>query len=693
MAAAFRLGAAIALLILGPTCAWVRAQCLDQSFGTLEKQGYTVGTVRLTGAFLAGGGLSNVVATHVVPGRPLTRSAVEAGREALASTIRETPTLFDPLVSATVVAAEVPSCDAIARRADVVYKVFTTKIGRSLGRTFESAAADAADPAARLGAGPSPLRFQVVPSVRFDSLERVVGGAHGWVTLGRVFDRLEAAVEGSSEIVNTDVDLAGSRERDAALMRLLEWRVGYHRHERLTGTESPQTAATDLTTQLVVAQGMAVTRPLGTMGSVFRFASAIEAGQQKGEVATGSVEPGLLDESGGGSWKGAAGITIRSRRHDFRGSFGLQLGLTRGAGAIDYVKSVADVAYTGRIPAGSHRVLEIASQVGLGGLTGDDGVPVTERFFGGSAAVPFLVGDDWAFHATPGLRSFAASSFAGGGNGGTSYQSLNVTASLPVWLRPLVPAEVASDADVRKQLDTQLDSGEQILETAYRVPDPAHVRAVAVATGPLLMQLAALRTRLAELLPLVPAEMKDTAEACDEQSDTLLATVEGITMRTYVGFLLAEPVDEDDATLSSVIKVCITDLNARLSDASLAGTGVQLRASRQGIADAISQIDVVKSRARAKDDMVFARQSVGIVLDELNAVSVGPVVIFDVARLAQATPTPLAQTRYGLGGGVRLSLASTLHFDAGYTWNVNRAAGERRGAAFAALEISTVFGD
>jgi len=57
MAAAFRLGAAIALLILGPTCAWVRAQCRDKSFGTLEKQGYTVGTVRLTGAFLASGGL------------------------------------------------------------------------------------------------------------------------------------------------------------------------------------------------------------------------------------------------------------------------------------------------------------------------------------------------------------------------------------------------------------------------------------------------------------------------------------------------------------------------------------------------------------------------------------------------------------------------------------------------------------
>ena len=53
---------------------------------------------------------------------------------------------------------------------------------------------------------------------------------------------------------------------------------------------------------VLVALGLAVTRPLGTIGSVFRFAWAIVAGQELGEVAAGSVDPGLLDESGGGCW-------------------------------------------------------------------------------------------------------------------------------------------------------------------------------------------------------------------------------------------------------------------------------------------------------------------------------------------------------------------------------------------------------
>jgi hypothetical protein len=55
---------------------------------------------------------------------------------------------------------------------------------------------------------------------------------------------------------------------------------------------------------------------------------------------------------------------------------------------------------------------------------------------------------------------------------------------------------------------------------------------------------------------------------------------------------------------------------------------------------------------------------------------------------------PTSQTtRYGVGAGVRFSLASAFHVSAGYTWNVNRSLPERRGASFVMMEVTTLFGE
>lgn len=680
--------AAVAFLLLGPTCLAARGQCVDAPFSRLEAQGYRVGAVRLSGPLVAGGRIRDIIAKHVVAGQPLKADAIEAARGELRTTIRDTPSLFDPLVTATVVGVGVSACDEGGKEADVVFKVFTTKIGRSISRNAQSA--DAVDPAGRLGVGPSPLRFQVVPTARYDPLERVVVGARGWASVPRIFDRLEGAVEGSSEVVNLDLDVSGNHEGDDAL-RFLEWRVGVHRRERLTAGGNAPTGSGDLKAHRVAAQVMAATRPLSGLGPVLRFASSVEAGRQDMETPS-RVPTGLLNEAGYGAWKGATGVTFRLKGHDIRASYGLQLGFTRGENAVDYTKSVAELVYSGRAPAGTHRVLEFGSTLAVGRLTGDHGVPIAERFFGGTGAIPFLAGDGWTFQAAPQLRSFASSSFAGGGLGGTSYRSLSLTASVPLWLKPLVPIEVSGDDVVRQSLDGQLNSGEQALETLHETSDPAHGRAVAAAK-PLRLHITALTSRLAEMLQSMPAGLKETADRCVEQADTLLAVVDAISEKTHLRSLLTEPVDEDDVTLSSVSDLCFSQLNAALADSTLASIGGEISDVRRRIAKAIAEIDVPRARARAKKDMAFARDAVGIIMNEMNAFSVGPVISFDVARLSQSTPVPARQTRYGLGTGVRLTIASALHIDVGYAWNVNRVDTERRGSAYAGVAISTFLGD
>jgi hypothetical protein len=64
--------------------------------------------------------------------------------------------------------------------------------------------------------------------------------------------------------------------------------------------------------------------------------------------------------------------------------------------------------------------------------------------------------------------------------------------------------------------------------------------------------------------------------------------------------------------------------------------------------------------------------------------------MFDVARIAPRTVAGFGGARYGVGGGLRLSVVS-LDLTAGYSWNPRRRAGEGRGAFVFSLDVSDLF--
>ena len=68
------------------------------------------------------------------------------------------------------------------------------------------------------------------------------------------------------------------------------------------------------------------------------------------------------------------------------------------------------------------------------------------------------------------------------------------------------------------------------------------------------------------------------------------------------------------------------------------------------------------------------------------------VAILDAARLVQRSSVPQHATQYGVGGGLRLTLVSTLRLTVAYVWNVNRKASDSRGAAIVTLDMSPTFG-
>jgi hypothetical protein len=106
----------------------------------------------------------------------------------------------------------------------------------------------------------------------------------------------------------------------------------------------------------------------------------------------------------------------------------------------------------------------------------------------------------------------------------------------------------------------------------------------------------------------------------------------------------------------------------------------------KGIKQDLAQIDSKAAENRAKEEFAPAQNVLHAFLYELNVYSVAPVAIFDVARV---WPIGVG-TRYGAGGGVRLSLVNVT-LTLAYAANPVRSAGEGRGAFFVKMDVEDLF--
>lgn len=150
------------------------------------------------------------------------------------------------------------------------------------------------------------------------------------------------------------------------------------------------------------------------------------------------------------------------------------------------------------------------------------------------------------------------------------------------------------------------------------------------------------------------------------------------------------------AMLSAVGKY-VADMQAPLAAAGLASQGQQLLAAtrelpalRDRIKDGLKRVTVSELERKANQDVAYTARILDVTFRELNLIAISPVVMLDVARIDPRTGADIGGTRYGVGGGMRLSVVS-LDFTAGYSWNPNRRPGEGRGALVFSLDISDLF--
>jgi hypothetical protein len=96
-------------------------------------------------------------------------------------------------------------------------------------------------------------------------------------------------------------------------------------------------------------------------------------------------------------------------------------------------------------------------------------------------------------------------------------------------------------------------------------------------------------------------------------------------------------------------------------------------------------IDQVAASKQAESEMSYVKRTLNSILYEMNFLSLGPMVMFDVAHMGPAGSK--LGTRYGIGGGLRFTLVSHVDFTLGYAANPKRITGERPGAFFFSMRF------
>lgn len=596
------------------------------------------------------------------------------------------------------------NCNAQTKTLDVVYRVYTLGFSYYLSRAFETGRKEEVK---RSVVETSATRLLSTyfpqPYVGYNQSRGFFGGSK--VTIkqpGGILERVLMEASGSSSSAEAKLEATGERELDTGFIRHLEYQLGY-RYSNIPST------TTKLTEGLGLAQGFAATRILGTNETVLRFGGSFEAGNKQTDVDPLRVLPENLAQSPYGALKFFAGGTGRFGRHAFKASYGVQLGSAEKAAQLDFVKQVVDTAANLRFLIADHKPLTLDLQFTAGAIHKRKQLPVAERFFGGNSERNFIAGDSWIIRANPVIRSFPQNTFVqteqAGVLGGDSFFSTNLTLAVPVWSKPLVPAEVLEDPDFARLVEFEFGSAESALKIEYLSQTPEFIQ-MANMVNPLFDKLKEVESKLNELEQKnLGQDINDQIALCRADLDDVQETVASIKkgleegspksadIRTLVvGFPTKKPPIPSQVSDLLDDFTTLKDMPGIPDTEALQSLITALESRQDEMASAFNELNQSPAAERATQEAIRTMKYPRRVFDELtreaNLIAIGPMFIFDVARLRQQGSSAL--TRYAIGGGLRFTIVS-LDVNAGYALNPGRKQWEPRGALLFSMEVSNLF--
>ena len=628
-------------------------------------------------------------------------------------------------VAVRLAAPRLANCDEQQRTLETVYSVYHLALPEFLSSSFEPPPdAQNARAVADTAATRRLANYFPQPFLGYNRARAGFGGTKLTINQpGYLFDKLTLEGSGSVTGLVTRAELQGARSFAHGPLQQAEWRAG-HRYSDVPSREL------DVKESAAAAQFTAATRAYGNADFMLRFGAAVEGGHQQSDLSAARLSPEALARTGYAAGKAFVGTTLRQEWKPneqplelrLKASYGLQVGNTGEGRRVDYVKQLFDSAALLRYRVRDHRPLSLETQFTSGALKTLGRVPVTERFFGGNAEQNFIAGDSWMLRSQPFIRSFPQNRFAqtgpNNGTGGDRFFALNVTLAATVWGKPLVPEEILGD-ELDQQVEFQLGTAESALVNTYLADLPAF-REFAKQVTPLATPLQTVRQTLADLeraaqalgaQPPGPALLSQI-ESCRAELDLAGTSVQAVIDKLAQGNLstsdfriLLVGIGSRPARLTRVTNALqalagLPDLPATgdIAEkiASLQRQSAELETTRKRLGDAFTAQfgnptapAVVAANAYAQRTMRYPRRVLNELLHEANLIGISPVFIFDAARLWQHGQ-PAGATRYGVGGGVRLSIVS---FDVtlGYAWNLRTKPFEDRGALVFTMSLSNLF--
>jgi hypothetical protein len=626
------------------------------------------------------------------PGAPFSLRLMSEGVPLMRETIQANAASSDQRIKIVVATARPENCDDTARTLDVVYIVFTNILRTEWSHTFEQRSAEIERPSAAAAEGGAAGRLLVRPTGGYNRTRRGYGGLD--VTSDVPFgpwQRIDvrSAFSGTAKIA--DADATGAWDPHRAYLSHADGRFGVRYRETPAGSAILKEAK-------LAAEFFASTQPLADGALTLRYGATLEGGHQQ----TVDARSAAIPNSSVGALKLYFGATGRSSYRSFSVSYGAELGSTLTDRLLDFDKHLIDVAVTQRIlpmpkkddypqPSGTvHKPLDLELRATAGFIHQPGRTPAAERFFGGNEVRRFVEGESWVIPDGAFIRSVAENRLGGlassGALGGTRFYSGNLTASKVVWGRPLVPKDLAADADFVPALKSAISTAKGALADRYKANDPAY---------------AAAYSELNVIVSVV-GQLEDAVKALDTSAASVQSAVQSLNLRRSAVSRIAQTVlaGGHNSELSALANFQLTNLQTQMATLAqrlradgqttaadrLAALSATVAASQAQIKAALQRVDTTAAQARADKDFAPAEKVLRSFLYELNIYSIAPVAILDVARVWPAA----GGIHWALGGGVRLSLVN-LNLTVGYAASPTRAPGEGRGAFFIKLDVMDMF--
>jgi hypothetical protein len=443
------------------------------------------------------------------------------------------------------------------------------------------------------------------------------------------------------------------------------------------------------------AQFSAATKPFSQGNIMARFGGDLEGGNLHSTFRGEQLSSNTLPNAGYGAAKIYLGLSSRLARTVVSASYGVELGSVGPSASVDWIKQVGDVSLDFWHPLGEHRTLDLQSRANAGGIVIPGSIPASARFFGGNREQFFTTGADWQIRSAPVIRAIPGILLyrTAQGAGADTFFSYNLTAAYTLRYKPLMPPELAKDAEFQSLMEAQVVSASSTEQNYYATKDP-HYQALVAFLPALQSALADLKQAVTKTQASRPGQLQPEFKSCTSAVNMAALRAKNAaaqkSLKQYGNILALLSADNTEDRLNKVQLACAVQLNGDINDSGVGDSAAIVDEIRKQMEERYSQIDQEEARKKAAADMVFIRRTLQTLFNDLNIYSISPVAVMDVAYIGPST-NKLGGTRFGPGAGIRFELASSINFTVGYAWNVNSRPGEGHGAVFFGLAIRDLF--